>query len=374
MKKFVLLILAFLCATQVEAGTISRPSKTFGGNSFNNGVIPDASDFNGDHDTIYSEFNGNISNANIASNAAISGSKIDPSFSTTSSVSAAAPCHYFDESDQSADARRWYICVSSGTLSIATYTDAGGLQNTWFSVNRSTGQIHLEGSSPFEFEGATADAFETLFQITDPTADRTITFPNASITVNAIANLSGLSDDAIPVGDSATAATARTIPNCTDSGGNHLNYTQSSNSFSCGTSAPSPTAPVFSRVLATSGDITTTSTSFTDLTGMTVTFTTGAFPVVYGLSGSTRHSDANGDWSFDIDIDGTRQSTAVLGLVQLQNDGTAVSKDISIGLTGQSAALSAASHTIKVQWLVNGGTGTVKAASPAALFWAHEIR
>ena len=37
--------------------------------------------------------------------------------------------------------------------------------------------------SPLVFEGATADAFETTFAITDPTADRTITFPDSSFTV-----------------------------------------------------------------------------------------------------------------------------------------------------------------------------------------------
>jgi hypothetical protein len=41
------------------------------------------------------------------------------------------------------------------------------------------------------FEGATADTFETYITLTDPTADRTITFPNASITVNAAGDISG---------------------------------------------------------------------------------------------------------------------------------------------------------------------------------------
>ncbi len=41
----------------------------------------------------------------------------------------------------------------------------------------------LQGASPLVFEGATADASETTFVITDPTADRTITFPNESGTV-----------------------------------------------------------------------------------------------------------------------------------------------------------------------------------------------
>ena len=38
----------------------------------------------------------------------------------------------------------------------------------------------FSGASPLTFEGATADTFETTFAITDPTADRTITFPNTS--------------------------------------------------------------------------------------------------------------------------------------------------------------------------------------------------
>lgn len=42
-------------------------------------------------------------------------------------------------------------------------------------------------------------------------------------------------DDQILVADSTSAATWRAVPNCTDSSGNHLNYTASSNTFSCGT-------------------------------------------------------------------------------------------------------------------------------------------
>jgi len=41
----------------------------------------------------------------------------------------------------------------------------------------------FSAASPLVFEGATADSYETTFAITDPTADRTITFPNSSGTV-----------------------------------------------------------------------------------------------------------------------------------------------------------------------------------------------
>ncbi len=46
-----------------------------------------------------------------------------------------------------------------------------------------TGTV-LSGASPLVFEGATADAHETTLAFTDPTADRTITFPNDTGTVS----------------------------------------------------------------------------------------------------------------------------------------------------------------------------------------------
>ena len=45
------------------------------------------------------------------------------------------------------------------------------------------------------FEGATADSFETTFSVVDPTADRTITFPNETFKVNSYANKATLAGD-----------------------------------------------------------------------------------------------------------------------------------------------------------------------------------
>ena len=41
------------------------------------------------------------------------------------------------------------------------------------------------------FEGSTADSFETTLTVTDPTADRTITFPNKSGTVAMLSDITG---------------------------------------------------------------------------------------------------------------------------------------------------------------------------------------
>ena len=55
----------------------------------------------------------------------------------------------------------------------------------------------LQGASPLTFEGGTADGYETTFAITDPTADRTITFPNLSGTVQLSGNpITGTTIDA----------------------------------------------------------------------------------------------------------------------------------------------------------------------------------
>ena len=47
----------------------------------------------------------------------------------------------------------------------------------------------LSGASPLVFEGASADAHETTLAFVDPTADRTITFPNTTGTIALTSDL-----------------------------------------------------------------------------------------------------------------------------------------------------------------------------------------
>ena len=70
----------------------------------------------------------------------------------------------------------------------------------------------LQGASPLTFEGGTANGFETTFAITDPTADRTITFPDATGTVSLITATETLTNKTLtsPVINSATVGTSIT--------------------------------------------------------------------------------------------------------------------------------------------------------------------
>lgn len=86
---------------------------------------------------------------------------------------------------------------------------------------------------------AVAGDFPTLNQNTTGTAAGL----SATLAVaSGGTNLTSANDDAAMIGNGTTWQ-SKTVPDCTDSSGNHLNYTQSSNAFSCGTSISSSAAP-----------------------------------------------------------------------------------------------------------------------------------
>ena len=85
--------------------------------------------------------------------------------------------------------------VSAGSLTVTgTTTLNGNLILGDAAADTLVIAATIQGATPLVFEGADsggANAHETSFAITDPTADRTITFPDATLTVNAAANISG---------------------------------------------------------------------------------------------------------------------------------------------------------------------------------------
>jgi len=62
----------------------------------------------------------------------------------------------------------------AGTVASGAITSSGTITGT---------QAILSNASPLVFEGATADSFETTIAVTDPTADRTLTLPDATDTL-----------------------------------------------------------------------------------------------------------------------------------------------------------------------------------------------
>ena len=79
------------------------------------------------------------------------------------------------------------VTLPNAAATLATTTLAETLTNKTLTNPAISGSII--------FEGATADSFETTFSVVDPTADRTITFPNETFKVNSYANKATLAGD-----------------------------------------------------------------------------------------------------------------------------------------------------------------------------------
>ena len=125
------------------------------------------------------------------------------------------------------------------------------------------------------------------------------------------------------------------------------------------------------RVVRTSGDISTTSTSLVDVTGASVTITTGANPVAYCLTASYLSATQWAFAWFNISVDNVLE----FGTSGVQSRMSAANTDNLVSTAGQTAALTAASHTMKAVWKVDTGTGYLRAnSSVATMFYAHEIK
>lgn len=117
-------------------GLISKPF------TFSSGTLIKSSDMNSNFDTIMNEFNGNISDANIATSAAIQQSKIvnlttdlaarllDTGDTITGELKSkySTPCHRFTGSE--ASAKDWQICESAGSTIFQENTGTEGTP-TW---------------------------------------------------------------------------------------------------------------------------------------------------------------------------------------------------------------------------------------------------
>lgn len=75
--------------------------------------------------------------------------------------------------------------VTAANLGLLTSTTAA---STYLALagGTVTGNLEIGTTGSLTFEGATANAFETTLAVTDPTADRTVTLPDADLTVAGI--------------------------------------------------------------------------------------------------------------------------------------------------------------------------------------------
>lgn len=95
--------------------------------------------------------------------------------------------------------------LSLTSVTASSYVNVGGGTGSAGSLNLEPGAI--------VFEGATADAFETTLQVVNPTADQTITFPNASGTVALLSSLSVAAGSGLTYNNTTGQFGTSNIPN-----------------------------------------------------------------------------------------------------------------------------------------------------------------
>jgi hypothetical protein len=190
-----------------------------------------------------------------------------PASSIVSSATLPATCSqgqvYFDTDATSG--QRFYVCDSTDTWvapltiesdTLATVgargrTDGGSInQSTAYLIGSTAADsfhaFYYDVTDGLVYTCKVSGTFGNCDRIIKLNAGKTFKIRNSAGTIgfqhdeatNKVTILSGAQlDDQVWVADSATSGTLRTLPDCTDAAGNHLNYTQSTNAFSCGTSA-----------------------------------------------------------------------------------------------------------------------------------------
>ena len=100
--------------------------------------------------------------------------------------------------------------IATQTLSAKTFTSPvinAGTMSGAFTGTMTMNGVVLAGASPLVFEGASADAHETTLALVDPTADRTLSLPNATDTLIGKATTDTLTNKSYDLGGTGNSIT-----------------------------------------------------------------------------------------------------------------------------------------------------------------------
>lgn len=203
---------------------------------------------------------------------------------------------------------------------------------------------------------------------------------SAGSTVATVAKVNGVSYPAspsthqIPIVTAANTAIYKTVPDCTDTTGNHINYTQSTDAFSCGTSVPA-------AVLTTTNTASVTGKSFTDTVPFNrlranqgTALTTAKVGSLTGFGSTATVASVAGTDSFgliNISSSGTGQTSNPTFVITFADGSWGTSGPLAIVCRGDGNAPSAAAFTFgaTATTLTLGLQGTPVAGSTYTFYY-----
>ena len=166
--------------------------------------------------------------------------------------------------------------LTSPTINAGTMSGA-------FTGTMTMNGVVLAGASPLVFEGASDDAYETTLALVDPTADRTLSLPNATDTLIGKATTDTLTNKSFDLGGSGNSLTG-TI--------SEFNSALQSASFATLDNSETLTNKTFTSPTINGG---TFSGSFTGTMDITGTVLSGASPLVFEGATADAHETT---WAF----------------------------------------------------------------------------
>ena len=170
--------------------------------------------------------------------------------------------------------------------------NAGTMSGSFTGTMTMNGVV-LAGASPLVFEGASDDAHETTLALVDPTADRTLSLPNATDTLIGKATTDTLTNKSFDLGGSGNSLTG-TI--------SEFNSALQGDSFATIDNSDTLTNKTFTSPTINGG---TFSGSFTGTMDITGTVLSGASPLVFEGASDDAHETT---WAF-VDPTGDRTIT-----------------------------------------------------------------
>ena len=225
--------------------------------------------------------------------------------------------------------------VATQTLTNKTLTSPtinAGTMSGAFTGTMTMNGVVLAGASPLVFEGASDDAYETTLALVDPTADRTLSLPNATDTLIGKATTDTLTNKSFDLGGTGNSLTG-TI--------SEFNSALQGDSFATIDNADTLTNKTFTSPTINGG---TFSGSFTGTMDITGTVLSGASPLVF--EGATDDAYET-TWAF---VDPTADRTITVPnatdtLIGKATTDTLTNKTIDLGsntLTGSMAEFNSA--------------------------------
>ena len=249
--------------------------------------------------------------------------------------------------DPTAD-RTWTFPDGSGNVVLLDTTDTltnktltspvingGTFSGSFTGALDITGNV-LSGASPLVFEGASDDAYETTLALVDPTADRTLSLPNATDTLIGKATTDTLSNKSFDFGGTGNSITGTLA---------EFNSALQGDSFASLTGSETLTNKTLTSPVINGGVF---SGSFTGTMDITATVLTSANPFVFEGASDDAHETT---WAF---TDPTADRTitfpdATDTLIGKATTDTLTNKSFDFGGTGNSITGSLAEFNSALQ-------------------------